>query len=573
MDLEGLGRSEFTRRKFMLLAAGATGAALLAACGGDDDDDDAGGSGSGATATTAGGSGATAPSGSSATATTGSGSGATAAGTSTGDAAGEPKTGGILKYGIGNDPPTMDPHTFSGAASDMLYGLVYNGLVRYGPTWDIEAALAESWDTEEDRIYTFKLREGLKFHDGSDLTADDVKFSFDRIMDEATSAYIRPLIMSSFESVEVVDPLTVKITLSEVNAAFLAALALPTAAIVSKAFVEGGGDLKTTMMGAGPFKYISRQPNVEVVLEKHTEYYEEGKPYLDGVTLVPLSDDTARSTGLRSGSVDFIDFVPWKDIEAIAEDPGFEVYSDTESSGLWAFMKTNIEPMDDKIVRQALNYAVNREAVVNSSFFGRGAVMDSIFIPKSSWAYVDVEGGYSYDPDRAKELLAEAGAEGFPLQFVCSAETTMHLSGAEVVLANFQDIGIDVDFQTQDWATTVKRQNAGDYEMIMWGGGPLYGDPDYLSGYFRTGNAVPRNTGYSNPELDDLLDQARQTLDPDARLETYRKIYDILLDESPWIPLSYREQGEAAATHVKGYVHVLGSNWNGYRVAMTWLDK
>jgi peptide/nickel transport system substrate-binding protein/glutathione transport system substrate-binding protein len=373
----------------------------------------------------------------------------------------------------------------------------------------------------------------------------------------------------------VVDPRTVRLTLKQVNAAFLSALALPTAAIVSKKYVEGGGDLKATMMGTGPMKFVSRQPNVELKLAKHAEYWDRGKPYLDGVTLTPLPDETARSTALRNGSVDFIDFVPWKDIAAISADPNLRVYSDTESSGLWMFMKLTVEPLGNRLVRQAINHAVDREAVVKATFFGRGALMNDIFMPKTHWAYVkDLPGAYSYDPAKAKQLLAEAGLpNGFKIKMLSTHEVAMHKSGAEIVQANLRDVGIDTDLELLDWASDVKRQNAGEYEIIMWGGGPLYGEVDFLSAYFRSGNSLPKNTGYSNPELDKLLDDARATLDQEQRKALYRKSFDIILADAPWIPLAYREQGEAAAAYVKGYDRILGSNWNGQQIALTWMDK
>jgi peptide/nickel transport system substrate-binding protein len=491
-------------------------------------------------------------------------------------AAGQPKTGGTLRYGMVNDPSTMDPHKFSGAAADVLYGMVYNSLVQYKPDWGgVDGDLAESWDIKDNLSYTFKLRQGVKFHDGSPMTADDVKFSFDRIMDPQTGAYVRPLIAPTLDRIEVVDPQTVRITVKQVNAAFLSALALPSAAIVSKKFVEGGGDLNKTMMGTGPFKFDSRQPNVEIKLVKNPDYFEKGKPYLDAITVLPLPDDTARSTALRNGSVDFIDFVPWKDISAIASNPGFKVYSDTESSGLFMFMKMTVPPLDKPEVRQALNYAVDREAVVKATFFGRGALMNDIFMPKTHWAYVkDLPGGYSYDPAKAKSLLAQAGyPNGFKINMLSTHEVAMHKSGAEIVQANLRDVGIEANLELIDFATDVKRQSAGEYELLMWGGGPLYGEVDFLSAYFRSGSTFPKNTGYSNPQLDKLLDDARMTLDQNQRKGLYRQAFDIILKDAPWIPLAYREQGEAAASNVKGYERVLGSNWNGRRIAMTWIDK
>ena len=251
------------------------------------------------------------------------------------------------------------------------------------------------------------------------------------------------------------------------------------------------------------------------------------------------------------------------------------MYGDTESSGIWLFFKVTTPPLDNVKVRQAINFAVDRDAIVKATFFGNGAPMSDLFMPKTHWAYVkDIPGGYKYDPAKAKQLLTEAGLpNGFKIKMLSTHEVSAHKSGAEIVQANLKDIGVEIDMELVDFATDAKRYGAGDYIIIMWGGGPLYGEVDFLSGYFRSGNAVPKNTGYANPELDKLLDDARGTLDQEQRKGIYRKAFDILLADAPWVPLAYRMQAEAAASYVKGYERVLGSNWSGSRVAMTWLDK
>ena len=477
---------------------------------------------------------------------------------------------------MSNEANTMDGHSYSGAAADMISGMVYSRLVKYKRDWSgVDPDLAESWTVQDNKVYTFKLRQGVKFHDGStdDGRRREVQLRSDHGREDG--AYIRPLILSSFDKIEVVDPQTVRITLKQVNAAFLAALAMPTASIVSKKFIEGGGDLTKTMMGTGPMKFVSKQPNVETKLVKHTEYWDAGQAvpgrrddHPDQRRDRPLDGPPQRLGRLHR-------LRALEGHRAISADQNLKVYGDTESSGIWLFFKVTAAPLDNVKVRQAINYAVDRDAIVKATFFGHGAPMNDLFMPKTHWAYVkDIPGGYSYDPAKAKQLLAEAGfPNGFKIKMLSTHEVSAHKSGAEIVQANLSDVGIEIDMELVDLATDVKRYSAGDYDIIMWGGGPLYGEVDFLSGYFRSGNAVPKNTGYSNPELDKLLDDARATLDQEQRKGLYRKAFDILLADAPWVPLAYREQGEAAAATSRGTSASSDRTGTARQVAMTWLDK
>jgi ABC-type transport system substrate-binding protein len=408
------------------------------------------------------------------------------------------------------------------------------------------------------------------------MTADDVVFSFARMMDKATGAYVGSLLSGTLDNVSASNSTTVQFRLTVPFGAFLSILALPQAAIVSKTWVTGGGDLRTTQMGTAPLRFVSLEPNSKITLTRHTQYYEPALPHIDGMELLFLPDDTARSVALQNGSVDFIDYVPWKDIDAIRKDPRLRLYSDSTSTGIWAMFNVRRPPLDNAQIRRAINWAANRDAMIKAAFFGHGSPMLNIPLPNTSWAYSPDLQKYEYDPDKAKSLIKQSGLR-MPLHLDIlsqnAASTTAWSQSSEVMVGNLQDVGFDVNLVELAGAPGNQQFNAGDFQIGWRGGGPVYADPDSLYALFNSHGAVGRLTGYHNQMLDDLLNTARQSLVQAHRRSLYTEAFKILYDDAPWLPLAWREQGEAAAAYVRGYHRTLGSAWNGNRVVKVWLVK
>jgi len=486
-----------------------------------------------------------------------------------------PTRGGTLRYGMNTPITSLDPHRFTGAAADNCLGIVYSRLVQLSPDWNaFQPDLADRWTVSSDgKAYTFHLRPNVKFHDGSTLTADDVVFSFQRIMDPKTGAYVQPLLSDVFDQVVAPDASNVRFVLTRPYSAVLAALALPTASIVSKRWVTSGGNLELAQMGTGAMKFVSLEPGVKITLARHTQYYDPALPYLDGMQLLFLADDTARSTAIRNGSVDFIEFVPYKDMDAIKSNPQLRYYFDDVAAGLWAFPNVKRPPLDNPMVRQALNWGVNREAILKAAFFGHGAIMDSVFMPKNWWPYSASTTKYGYDPDRAKDLLKRSGIKMPARLDMLTSTIPYHNAGMVVFQANAQDLGFQVSLQAPEYAQFVKQFLSGDYQISVWGGGPAYPDPDFLYAYFSDGGLIGRTTGYLNASLATLLDEARLTSDRTLRKTLYTQAYKIIIDDAAFFPFAYREQAEAAAPNVQGYTRVQGSNWYGPRIARIWMTK
>jgi ABC-type transport system substrate-binding protein len=281
-----------------------------------------------------------------------------------------------------------------------------------------------------------------------------------------------------------------------------------------------------------------------------------------------------RSVALRNGSVDFIDYVPWKDMDAIAHDPKLRMYSDTASTGIWAVFNLKRPPLDNVMIRRAINWAANREAMIKVAFFGHGVPMLNIPVPKSSWAYADGLPKYGYDPDRAKALIRDSGLKmPLHLDILSHSDDLFWKQSSEVMVGDLQDLGFDVALTALTSPPANAQFNRGDFQIGWRGGVPAYADPDYLYAAFHSQGVIGSLTGYRNPHLGDLLLAARRTVDQSRRRGFYIQAYKILYDDAPWLPLAWREQGEAAAAYVRGYHRTYGSSWNANRIVKVWLAK
>jgi peptide/nickel transport system substrate-binding protein len=488
-----------------------------------------------------------------------------------------PKHGGVLKYALNTDPPKLDPAA-SGptGAIDMVCSMVYSRLVNYTPdSSGVVPDLAERWEVSEDGTsYTFFLRQGVKWHDGTDFSAEDVKFSFERLLDPATAAPYAPNFGKGV-TVEAVDPATVRFSLPTPNAAFLALLAVPPASIVSKAFVEEGNNLADAMMGTGPFTFADRQPSVNLRLVRNESYYVPERPYLDGITFLFFPDETARVTALRTNAVDFMDFVPQAEQSALEETEGMVLYSDKETSLFQFAMRQDRPPLGEVKVRQALSCAVDREAALQAALFGRGAVVTGGPLWASSWAYSpDVKQIYTYDPERGRQLLAEAGyPDGFKTTILSNTSFAMHQNTAVTVQAGFREIGVDAELTLFDFPTAKQKTVQGDFDIVVETVIPTYADPDFLWSFFHSQSLWGQNLKLNDPDVDAWLDQARASTDREERKQLYTQVLQRLMETVPMVFLMTRETADAAWSYVKDYIHFPGLAWSGERAFEWWLDK
>ncbi len=468
-------------------------------------------------------------------------------------AAGQPKRGGILKIGLQADPTSLDPQKTSLTALFHVTEHIYSLLVQLGPDLTVKPDLAEKWDISADgKTYTFTLRKGVKFHSGRALTAADVKYTFDRLVDKATASPNASL-LAPVETVATPDESTVVVTLKKPDASFLTNLSGPAVVIINKDAVEKNGDLTKTADGTGPFKFKEYVPNTRVVLERNAEYWESGKPYVDGIEMTIAADDTARTAAVRTGTVDFIEYAPLKDIPVLKNDNSLALAGDQNTNIRFIGLNVTRKPFSDLKVRQAIALAVDREAVLGPAVFGFGTPTLEIF-PPGYWAGLGTKPANA-DIAKAKALLTEAGyKDGFSTTILSWSQYSFLSNAAVVVQEQLKQIGnLDNNFD------------------LTVSGTSAYVDPNDI--YLRNfGTGQPSNAvRYSNPKADELIAAGTATTDQTKRKQIYQQLQQLLLDDVPWVNLYIANQFEAMKTYVKGYTHIpTGTN---YTLKDVWLDK
>jgi peptide/nickel transport system substrate-binding protein len=419
------------------------------------------------------------------------------------------------------EPPHLDPTSAAaGAIDSVLYSNVFEGLTRFMGDGSVVPGLAKSWDISADgKTYTFHLQDGVMFHDGSAMDAEDVKFSLDRARAE-DSTNAQKALFAGISDVMVVDPLTVKVSLSEPNGNFLFNMAWGDAVIVAP---ESIGDIKTNPVGTGAFKFAGWVQGDRIDLEKNASYW--GTPaVLDKASFKFISDPTAAFAAMMAGDIDaFSGFPAPENLPQFEADPRFQVLVGSTEGETILSTNNKQPPFDNPKVRAALAHAIDRQAIVDGAMFGYGTPIGTHFAPHNP-AYVDLTAQSAYDPDKAKALLAEAG---FPDGF----ETTLHLPppsyarrGGEIIAAQLAQVGIKAEITNVEWAqwleTVFRGKNFGltivsHTEPMDIG---IYARPEY---YFQ----------YDNKAFQDLMTELNSATDPAKRTEMLQTAQRIIADD------------------------------------------
>ncbi len=465
---------------------------------------------------------------------------------------------------------TLDPHTAQAAGSMRFIENIYNTLLKYekGEYGSLVGDLAESYTISEDaKVYTFNLHQGVKFHNGDQLTAEDVKFSVERIIEKEARAQH----FSALEKIETPDDYTVVITLSEPVSPFLTYLAYPMNAVVNKSVVEeNDGDLSNTDAGSGPFKLNIWERDQFLVLDKFEDYFVSGRPYLDRVYFNIIDDETARTTALRNKELDIILQVSAKNIDRLDEYPGINVES--KAGTYWEYLGLNTRkgPLAEKKVRQAIAWAVNRNTLNQMVKFNQATVLTGGPIPPGHWADDELKVYPAQDIEKAKSLLAESGyADGFELSLIVLSNPDQ-LNAAQVIKAQLAQVGINVEIKSLESSVYFDNLGSGEFEMtvIGWVG---FVDPDeYLYNIFHT-DGIWNQQGYSNPEVDQLLEEGRRVSDQSQRKEIYQEAQKLIAEDAPMVFLYVNPQASALQDYVKGFD--VNPTVTTISLSETWLDN
>lgn len=487
-----------------------------------------------------------------------------------------PTPGGELRAGIAREVVNMAPWLAHGASVYIIQQNVYDNLITYDDEGNLAPELAESWEIVDPTTYILHLRKGVVFHDGDTFDAEDAKASLDRMRDPGGTSALAPQ-LSDIEAVNIIDPHTVELKLSQPNVIVFSALASSTAHVLSKEWLEAGHDVTAEMNGTGPFMLSEFEPGVHVVLDKNPSYWQEGMPYLDRVVTIPYRDDSARINALRSGEVNFIEYVPYIEFERLRQDEQFSMFGGVGPYNI-VVLNINEKPFNDVRVRQAINHLVDRDQLIMLASGGEGIpIKVGLLQPSDPYYSKDLE-RWDFNPDKALELIREAGYDNFSdLSFELTCSTvTVHKDSAEAIQALLQGFGINVKIKYIDVPTLLDHRKNGGYVAMMDGYSLAYQDPDAYSRYFKTGApGYASAVDFSDETLDTLLAKGRVESDPAKRKEIYHDFEARLVELAPWYFGFFRPQGEAMAANVKGYNRwpsALGGQSTS-RLEYIWIEK
>jgi len=455
--------------------------------------------------------------------------------------------GDVLIAAIGGEPDQLDPQRTSSYFAFEVLENVFDTLVAPDENLEMQPALAESWEVSDDQLtWTFDLRDGVTFHDGSEFTSEDVVYSYRRIIDEQLANAWK---FAAITDIAAPDDDTVVITVAQPTPNLLSNLGgFKGMAIVQQENVESG-DITTAPIGTGPFSVTGYSSGDRITLAANSDYW-GGAPELAGLEYRFISEPATALAALRAGDIHWTDVVPPQQVSELESDDTVQLGL-TPSSDYWYLALNEArEPWSDVRVRQALAYAIDRDAIVQAVSHGTAA-LNQLAIPEQSVWYTEYD-EYSTDLDTAQALLDEAGFTGGTLDLLATSDYPETVTAAQIIASNLEPLGIDVEIRQPDFSTWLDEQNTGNFDMLMMGWlGNIDPDDFYYAQHHTDGASNAQK--YSNTEVDALLDAGRIETDPEARKELYAEAATIIADEVSYIYLYNPSVIQVWSPGVTGY--------------------
>lgn len=485
---------------------------------------------------------------------------------------GAPKPGGELVFATPEPTASIEPHLEGLDARTQRTVLIYENLTWVDFDMKPQPQLAERWESPNETTFIFYLRKGVKFHNGKELDAEDVKYSYERVMDPKSGSGGRGDLVL-IDKIEVVDKYTVKITLKSPFATILAALGGRYNAVIPKDFVKKGDELRMAGCGTGPYMVESFDPNDKLVLTKFPDYWDKGKPLLDRIVIQLMPDESSIVAGLRTGTIGLARLLDAKNYALVKDDKRLNVTLNPALRWNVLDLVGSPEPFDKKEFRQAVQLGIDREGCLQT--VGRGLGERLGMLPPALTPYalpVSELPLQNRDVAKAKELLGKAGVQaGTSMKIRTIAGNSLHNDTAQFITANLRDIGIEVKIEAVDSGVWINDWIAGTTPPVMngWGG---FTDPDLA--FYRHFHSKPDGADfrrYNNKEVDKLLDQGRTTLDPAKRKPIYDQVQKMIAEDAISIPLYAPQMIVAGNTWVKGFK----SHATGFLFGLkeTWIEK
>lgn len=478
----------------------------------------------------------------------------------------EPKRGGVIHVAVAPEPPGLMLGLVQNAPTQTIAPNIYESLLVYDPDLSPQPSLAESWTVSEDeKTYTFKIRQGVKWHDGETLDAGDVVFSLDVFLREVHPRW-RPIADSRVESITKIDDYTVEIVLKRPFDPLTLAFEASMTPIVPRHIYEGtdfrSNPMNTTPIGTGPMKFKEWRSGSFVHLVRNDDYYLDGQPYLDEVYYHFIPDAASRAIAYQTGTIDVLSpgAIEYFDIARLSREPNTCVTSNGwEMFSPLTFVHLNVRsgPLASKEFRQGLMHAMDREFAVDALWEGYGRIATGP-IASTTRFYSDHVKTYEYDPDKARELIEASGYAGEPLRFLVLPYGEVWTRWAEIIRENLREVGVNVELVTTDVAGWTERMANWDFEMthqtFYQFGDPAIGvSRAYVSSNIIKGSPFANVGGYSNPEVDALFDEAATASRAD-RPGLYQRVQELLTEEVPVLWLIEDEKPTVYRCDIKDLV-------------------
>lgn len=462
---------------------------------------------------------------------------------------------GTLQLAVDQSPVGLDPHKVTAFSSFAVVYAIYEGLLEINADLQLEPALATAYEVSDDGLtYTFTLRDGVTFHNGRSMTADDVVYSLERILDPEVASP-QASRFAQVASAEAVDDRTVVFTLTEPFAPFLANM--PNLYVVPREAVEEHGDLQQVAVGTGPFRLVEVVPDTYLHLEAHDGYYREGAPGVAALRYNVVPEGSTRAAGLRTGTYHLLPDVDPTTALTLRAAPNVTVLGTDDLAYTLLGMNTTRAPFDDPRVRYAINLMLDRDEIVDAVHLGEAVPAGPLSPALADWAVsTDAFTCYDHDVERARGLLAEAGhGDGLSFTILTFGTNRIVADTAQVVHAQLERAGMDVTLNVAEFGTFVQDwQNSNFDVFVSRNGGNI--DPDgYLHRTFVTGGST-NVFRYSDDEVDALLERGRTNADPAVRREAYDALQERLACEGPIAHLAYGTLFSAVGSDVQGFQQI-----------------
>lgn len=456
---------------------------------------------------------------------------------------------------VGADASTFDPHFCTDSATEIFNKNMYNGLVKFNSDMEILPDLAKDWSVSEDGLtWTFNLRDDVAFHDGTKFNAEAVKVCLDRIRNPDVGSPVRTS-LEPIATVEVVSEYVVSLSTEVPDGAMLQRLAGPAAFMISPAAIEKyGADLGANPVGTGPFKYVEWKVGEELVMERY-ENYHDGAPMVQKVIFRVVPEDATRALLIQSKQADVAMRLPATEVNRLKASGGINFVEGETVMTMYVALNNSKGVLQNVKVRQAMNYAVDKNVIVNDILGGMATVADAPISPKT-WGYSSTK-TYERDLAKAKALLTEAGyPDGIDLElWTPTGRYLMDVQVSENLQAQWAEAGIRVNIRQWEFQSLMSEVKKGEFDMVLLGWSPSTGDADV--GLYRPlhSSQFPPNSNrafYNNPTVDKYLEDAKVEVNLEKRAELYAKAQEIIMDEAPWVFLYYPKQALAVRENVSG---------------------